>query len=128
MQAVQQKLIGFGYYVAGGADGHFGAGTAAALRVFQQQNGLNPTGVVTENTARYLGLAGGVPAGGTPAAPRPAPPGGPAARRPVGVGRRAPPRDDRSGPFGSCNSPFSPRGCTSAAARTARSDHPLTVG
>jgi peptidoglycan hydrolase-like protein with peptidoglycan-binding domain len=69
VQAVQQKLIGFGYYVAGGADGNFGAGTTAALRVFQQQNGLNPTGVVTENTARYLGLAGGVPAGGTPAAP-----------------------------------------------------------
>jgi peptidoglycan hydrolase-like protein with peptidoglycan-binding domain len=62
VQAVQQKLIGFGYYVAGGADGDFGAGTTAALRVFQQQNGLNPTGVVTENTARYLGLAGGVPA------------------------------------------------------------------
>ena len=62
VQAVQQKLIGFGYYVAGGADGHFGPGTTAALRVFQQQNGLNPTGVVTENTARYLGLAGGVPA------------------------------------------------------------------
>ena len=69
VQAVQQKLIGLGYYVAGGADGHFGPGTAAALRVFQKQNGLNPTGVVTENTARYLGLSGGVPAGGTPAAP-----------------------------------------------------------
>ena len=64
VQAVQQKLIDFGYYVAGGADGHFGPGTTAALRVFQQQNGLNPTGVVTENTARYLGLAAGVPATG----------------------------------------------------------------
>ena len=64
VQAVQQKLVGLGYYVAGGADGNFGPGTTAALRVFQQQNGLNPTGVVTENTARYLGLAGGVtPAG-----------------------------------------------------------------
>jgi peptidoglycan hydrolase-like protein with peptidoglycan-binding domain len=62
VQALQEKLIGFGYYVAGGADGNFGAGTTAALRVFQQQNGLNPTGVVTENTARYLGLASGVPA------------------------------------------------------------------
>ncbi len=57
VQAVQQKLISFGYYVADGADGHFGAGTTAALRVFQRQNGLNPTGVVTEPTARYLGLA-----------------------------------------------------------------------
>ena len=64
VQAVQQKLIDFGYYVADGANGTFGAGTTAALRVFQQQNGLNPTGVVTENTARYLGLAAGVPATG----------------------------------------------------------------
>ena len=66
--AVQQKLIGFGYFVAGGADGNFGPGTTAALRVFQQQNGLNPTGVVTENTARYLGLGGGVAAGTAPSA------------------------------------------------------------
>lgn len=65
--AVQQKLIALDYYVAGGADGVFGAGTTAALRVFQQQNGLNPTGVVTENTAKFLGLAAGAPA--TPAAP-----------------------------------------------------------
>ena len=35
--------------------------------MFQQQNGLNPTGVVTENTARYLGLAAGVPATGAAA-------------------------------------------------------------
>ena len=68
VQAVQQKLIDLGYYVAEGANGTFGAGTAAALRVFQQQNGLNPTGVVTENTARYLGLAAGVPVGGAAAA------------------------------------------------------------
>jgi peptidoglycan hydrolase-like protein with peptidoglycan-binding domain len=72
VQAVQQKLVGLGYYVAGGADGRFGAGTTAALRVFQRQNGLNPTGVVTENTARYLGLSGGVAAGGTAAAVQPA--------------------------------------------------------
>src|SRR5688500_9781053 len=57
--AVQEALVGFGYYVAGGADGYFGPGTTAALRVFQEQNGLNPTGVVTENTARYLGLGAG---------------------------------------------------------------------
>jgi peptidoglycan hydrolase-like protein with peptidoglycan-binding domain len=67
VKAVQQKLIGFGYYVSGGADGRFGPGTAAALRVFQQQNGLNPTGVVTESTARYLGLAGGVSTAAAPA-------------------------------------------------------------
>lgn len=64
--AVQQKLIGFGYYVAGGADGRFGAGTTAALRVFQRQNGLDPSGIVTESTARYLGLAGGAASATTP--------------------------------------------------------------
>lgn len=58
--AVQQQLIGFGYFVSGGPNGVFGPGTTAALRVFQSQNGLNPTGVVTENTARYLGLPNGV--------------------------------------------------------------------
>ena len=68
VQAVQQKLVGLGYYVADGATGTFGPGTTAALRVFQQQNGLNPTGVVTENTARYLGLAAGVPAATAPVA------------------------------------------------------------
>ena len=68
VQAVQQKLVGLGYYVADGATGTFGPGTTAALRVFQQQNGLNPTGVVTENTARYLGLAAGVPAASAPVA------------------------------------------------------------
>ena len=65
--AVQQKLITFGYYVSSGADGHFGPGTTAALEVFQEQNGLNPTGVVTENTAKYLGLLAGVSI--TPATP-----------------------------------------------------------
>ena len=71
--AVQQKLIRLGYFVADGASGVFGSGTTAALRVFQQQNGLNPTGVVTENTAKYLGLAAGASASpaapGAPAAP-----------------------------------------------------------
>ena len=85
--AVQQKLIGFGYYVAGGADGNFAAGTTAALRVFQQQNGLNPTGVVTENTARYLGLAEGVPAGGAAPAARRRSPRRPRRDRPSGFAR-----------------------------------------
>ena len=96
MLAVQQKLIGFGYYVAGGADGHFGPGTTAALRVFQQQNGLNPTGVVTENTARYLGLAGGVRRRGRRQHRSLAAPAS-AAGRGADVGRRAAPRRDRRG-------------------------------
>lgn len=62
VRAVQERLISFGYVIREGANGVFGASTTRVLRVFQQQNGLNPTGVVTENTARYLGLSGGVPA------------------------------------------------------------------
>lgn len=54
--AVQQRLISFGYVIGGGANGVFGASTDKVVRVFQEQNGLNPTGVITENTARYLGL------------------------------------------------------------------------
>ena len=82
--AVQQKLISFGYYVAGGADGHFGPGTTAALREFQEQNGLNPTGVVTENTARYLGLTGTVAAAAGEPHPRHRRPP-PAPRNPTSV-------------------------------------------
>ena len=89
VQAVQQKLISFGYYVADGADGHFGPGTTAALRVFQRQNGLNPTGVVTENDgalsrAGRHGAAAATARGGRRHGSRP-----PAA--PIGV-RRSPPR------------------------------------
>ena len=129
VQAVQEKLIGFGYYVAGGADGNFGTGTTAALRVFQQQNGLNPTGVVTENTARYLGLAGGVPAAtATPQAPQalaaPATPTAAAATgQPSGCAAARP--ASRSA---RCSSPFSPPGWSSVAVRTARSGHRLTAG
>jgi peptidoglycan hydrolase-like protein with peptidoglycan-binding domain len=65
VQAVQEKLLGFGYVIREGANGVFGPSTTYVLRAFQSQNGLNPTGVVTENTARYLGLAGGVSAART---------------------------------------------------------------
>ncbi len=87
VQAVQQKLIDFGYYVAGGADGHFGAGTTAALRVFQQQNGLNPTGVVTENTATLSRTRRRGAAGGTSATPRQQQPRRRRLRRPPRQGR-----------------------------------------
>ncbi len=128
--AVQQKLIGFGYYVAGGADGHFGAGTTAALRVFQKQNGLNPTGVVTENTARYLGLANGVPAAAAPAATPAASTAAAPAALSAPSGSVVGLRQGMTGSDGSTAATrhSSPRGCTSVAARTARLDHPLTVG
>ncbi len=63
VRAVQEKLISFGYVIREGANGVFGPSTTRVLRHFQEQNGLNPTGVVTENTAKYLGLSGGVTAG-----------------------------------------------------------------
>jgi peptidoglycan hydrolase-like protein with peptidoglycan-binding domain len=62
VRAVQERLISFGYVIRSGPDGVFGPSTTRVLRRFQEQNGLNPTGVVTENTARYLGFAGGVAA------------------------------------------------------------------
>ena len=84
--AVQEKLVAFGYYVEGGANGQFGPGTAAALRVFQRQNGLNPTGVVTENTARYLGLANGATTAAPGATPQPT--AAPASGSAVGLRQR----------------------------------------
>lgn len=53
---VQQALIDAGIPVFGGADGHFGQMTAAALRKFQDNNGLPATGVVDRETAVALGL------------------------------------------------------------------------
>ena len=121
--AVQQKLISFGYYVAGGADGNFGPGTTAALRKFQEQNGLNPTGVVTENTAKYLGLTGQSP----PRAQRIL---GTGVRRPhrgSGVGRRPPPSAHPARPSRS-SSNASPPVSSSVAAQTAHSDPPPNGG
>ncbi len=119
--AVQQKLISFGYYLAGGADGHFGPGTTAALRKFQEQNGLNPTGVVTENTAKYLGLTGTIAAAAAPAASS-----APASAAPPRLRRRSsdsavarPARPSRS--FSSASSPPV---SSSVAAQTAHLDPP----
>ena len=52
--AVQQRLTSRGYVLP--VDGVFGPRTDRVLRSFQASSGLNPTGVVTENTARFLGL------------------------------------------------------------------------
>ena len=59
VRAVQQRLLSYGYVIAGGADGVFGPATTRVLERFQEQNGLNPTGVVTEATARHLGFGNG---------------------------------------------------------------------
>jgi peptidoglycan hydrolase-like protein with peptidoglycan-binding domain len=57
VRAVQQALVNQGVAVPGGADGIFGAGTAAALKQFQSSKGLSATGTVDQATALALGLA-----------------------------------------------------------------------
>lgn len=56
---VQERLLSFGFVVAGGADGIFGDGTERALKSFQRVNGLEESGVVTAPTARYLAMGSG---------------------------------------------------------------------
>jgi murein DD-endopeptidase MepM/ murein hydrolase activator NlpD len=53
---VQQALINAGITVKGGADGVFGAGTAAAISRFQQSKGFSQTGRLDVRTALALGL------------------------------------------------------------------------
>ena len=55
---LQTKLIAFGVYVAGGADGEFGPATARAVKHYQTWNGLNASGYVDAATASKLGLTG----------------------------------------------------------------------
>jgi peptidoglycan hydrolase-like protein with peptidoglycan-binding domain len=65
VRVVEESLVGRGYVIPGGPDELFGSSTTRALRHFQEASGLNPTGVVTENTVRLLGLSATVAAGNT---------------------------------------------------------------
>jgi hypothetical protein len=53
--SAQERLARMGYY-HGKIDGVFGPETQRAVRAFQQDHGLNPTGYLTMDTRRALGL------------------------------------------------------------------------
>jgi len=53
---LQRALIAAGLNVRGGADGIFGSATTTALRTYQEQMKVPPSGTLDENTARLLGL------------------------------------------------------------------------
>ena len=69
VKAMQEQLIASGVYVAGGADGVFGAATTRALTQFQRWNGLQPTGTLNAATIKKLDAVSGAttPAADTPA-------------------------------------------------------------
>lgn len=75
VKAVQERLIASGVYLAGGADGVFGAATKRAVSQFQKWNGLEATGTVNTATAKKLGTTAGAtstPPATAPATPAPA--------------------------------------------------------
>ena len=51
---LQQQLISAGFTPRGGADGHFGPATEAALKAFQEAEGLAASGVADEVTVAHL--------------------------------------------------------------------------
>ena len=55
---IQQKLKNWGYY-SGDVDGVFGSRTEAAVRLFQQKNGLAVDGKVGAQTLAALGMSAG---------------------------------------------------------------------
>ena len=61
---VQRALLATGLVIRGGADGVFGDATERALKAFQRVNGLEPTGRMSERTARLLDPASAVAGAG----------------------------------------------------------------
>lgn len=55
VKEVQCQLRDFGYYT-GGLDGIFGYQTEQALKRFQEDHGLNVTGIVDQKTYDALGI------------------------------------------------------------------------
>ena len=62
---VQRRLKELGYY-KGRTDGKFGAQSVAALKKFQEANGLKADGIAGESTYKILFSMGAVAAGATP--------------------------------------------------------------
>jgi len=54
--SAQEALIEEGVSIDGGADGVYGAATAAAVESFQRDNGLDVTGTIDDATATALGV------------------------------------------------------------------------
>ena len=64
VKAVQVRLAALGYY-DGKLDGSFGAGTQAAVKLFQARNGMKVDGKVGPRTLAKLNAASAIPAWGT---------------------------------------------------------------
>lgn len=61
---IQQKLKNWGYYT-GAVDGIFGAKTKAAVKYFQQKNGLVADGIVGAKTLAAMGISSSSDSGAT---------------------------------------------------------------
>ena len=58
VRTIQEKLVRWGYF-DGPVDGIFGSKTEAAVRFFQEKNGLTADGIVGPDTLAALGMSGG---------------------------------------------------------------------
>ena len=56
--SLQEKLISAGFTPKGGADGYFGPATEAALKAYQEAEGLAVSGIADELTVAHLSNAG----------------------------------------------------------------------
>ncbi len=56
VKIIQQRLQDLGYY-SGNVDGIYGYGTYEGVKLFQQNNGLTPDGIVGEGTLNALGIS-----------------------------------------------------------------------
>lgn len=64
VKTIQQKLKNWGYYT-GAVDGIFGAKTKAAVKYFQQKNGLVADGIVGAKTLAAMGISSSSDSGAT---------------------------------------------------------------